>query len=107
MASVAMHLIVLVNGLWGGPSDWAQLETRLRDALPPGQWLVHVSRSNRGRGTFAGERQSPWRLTQLACRSPLHGASTSVVTVSPNTLSRALQALMAAGSGLWRRSRAL
>lgn len=48
------HLIVLVNGLWGSPSNWTVVKEKLRDHLDPQEFVVHASNANTGLATYSG-----------------------------------------------------
>ncbi len=48
------HLIVLVNGLWGSPSNWTVVKEKLRDHLDPQEFIVHASKANTGLATYSG-----------------------------------------------------
>ncbi len=48
------HLIVLVNGLWGSPSNWTVVKEKLIDYLDPQEFILYASMTNTGLATYSG-----------------------------------------------------
>ncbi|KAL8790049.1 MAG: hypothetical protein Q9195_006551 [Heterodermia aff. obscurata] len=59
----AIHLCVLVHGLWGNPDHLAYIASALRDKYPDDQLHVLIAKSNSGNFTYDGIETGAERVT--------------------------------------------